>query len=266
MKSILTKSDAGNSVTVGGTIVMDNDQWILEWFGFQCVSPAQLKNALAECGGDPVTIHVNSPGGYVDAGKEMYSACMDYGGQITFQIDSCADSAASMLCMASAKRGSKCIMSPVGSMVIHLCSGGADGNKHDMEHAAEMMDSTDQAIANAYILKTGKSRDEVLKLMEAETEFTAQQALDNHLIDEIADFGIEHPENLQKMLAGETNLLNMYPRLSASTLNFLRNMVPQLQNPPQVPSAQQPKAAKPELNDAEFELLAAQLEIEKARF
>ena len=50
MKSILTKSDAGNSADINGTIVMDSDQWIMEWFGFQCVSPAQLKNALAECG------------------------------------------------------------------------------------------------------------------------------------------------------------------------------------------------------------------------
>lgn len=260
MKSILTKSDAGNSAEVSGTIVMDSDQWIMEWFGFQCVSPGQLKNALAEANGEPVTIHVNSPGGYVDAGKEMYSACMDYGGPLTFQIDSCADSAASMLCMAAAKRGNKCIMSPVGSMVIHLCSGGADGNKHDMEHAAEMMDATDQTIANAYILKTGKSRDEVMKLMEAETKFTAQQALENHLVDEIADFGIENPENLKKMLAGETNLLNMYPRLSASTLNFMRNVAPQLKNPPKA------SAGEPELDNAEFEFLKAQLEIEKTRF
>lgn len=263
MKSILTKSDAGNSAEVSGTIVMDSDQRIMEWFGFQCVSPGQLKNALAEANGEPVTIHVNSPGGYVDAGKEMYSACMDYGGPLTFQIDSCADSAASMLCMAAAKRGNKCIMSPVGSMVIHLCSGGADGNKHDMEHAAKMMDATDQTIANAYILKTGKSREEVLKLMEAETKFSPRQALENHLVDEIADFGIENPENLQKMLAGETNLLNLYPHLSTSTLNLLRNIVPKMQNsPPAAP----PDGVENSLNDAEFELFAAQLEIEKTRF
>lgn len=263
MKSILTKSDAGNSAEVSGTIVMDSDQRIMEWFGFQCVSPGQLKNALAEANGEPVTIHVNSPGGYVDAGKEMYSACMDYGGPLTFQIDSCADSAASMLCMAAAKRGNKCIMSPVGSMVIHLCSGGADGNKHDMEHAAKMMDATDQTIANAYILKTGKSREEVLKLMEAETKFSPRQALENHLVDEIADFGIENPENLQKMLAGETNLLNLYPQLSTSTLNLLRNIVPKMQNsPPAAP----PDGVENSLNDAEFELFAAQLEIEKTRF
>ena len=54
-----------------------------------------------------------------------------------------------------------------------------------MEHSAEVLKSANNTIANAYRLKTGKTQEELLKLMDNETWMTAQKAKELGFIDEI---------------------------------------------------------------------------------
>ncbi len=69
--------------------------------------------------------------------------------------------------------------------MIHNASMWNGGDHRDMSKATEMLKTTDRAIVNAYILKTGKSEEELLNMMAEETWMGPQQALENNFVDEI---------------------------------------------------------------------------------
>lgn len=70
-------------------------------------------------------------------------------------------------------------------MMIHNVSASGSGDYRDFEHYAEQLKKSNDTIANAYMLKTGKTREEILTLMDYETWFTPEEALKNGFIDEI---------------------------------------------------------------------------------
>ncbi|MES1054528.1 Clp protease ClpP [Bacillus thuringiensis] len=69
-----------------------------------------------------------------------------------------------------------------------------------MEKAAEMLKITDRAIVNAYVIKSGKSEEELLYMMAEETWMGPQQALEHNFVDEIMFM-----ENPVKMTASSAN-------------------------------------------------------------
>jgi hypothetical protein len=76
-------------------------------------------------------------------------------------------------------------MSPTALMMVHCVSTGASGNHNDLEKVAEILRTADDALSNAYMIKTGMSKKDVLKMMEVETWLTAEQAKEKGLIDAI---------------------------------------------------------------------------------
>ena len=54
-------------------------------------------------------------------------------------------------------------------MMIHNVSTWADGDYREMEHTAEVLKNANDTIANAYRIKTGKTQEELLSLMDNET-------------------------------------------------------------------------------------------------
>jgi ClpP class serine protease len=69
--------------------------------------------------------------------------------------------------------------------MVHCVSSGARGNHTDMEKMAEILRTADDALSNAYMAKSGMSKEEVLQMMEKETWLTAEQAKEKGLIDAI---------------------------------------------------------------------------------
>lgn len=167
-------------IDVKGVIITNDEKWIYDWFEVENVSPNDVYNALPS-DNSPIEVIINSPGGYVDAGSEIYTTLKDYQGPVTVKIVGMAASAASVVAMS----GDKVMISPTAQMMIHNVSGVARGDYRDLQHEANVLKNYNTSIANAYVLKTGKSHDELLNLMENETYFTAQQALENGLVDEI---------------------------------------------------------------------------------
>ena len=64
-------------IPIKGTIVSNNDSWIYDWFGWDYTAPKNV--ALPETGED-IEVHVNSGGGDVYAGSEIYTALRSYSG------------------------------------------------------------------------------------------------------------------------------------------------------------------------------------------
>lgn len=170
-----------SELIINGDIVGNEDVQWYEWFGWDCTSPKKVRDAIDNNPkGETIDVIINSGGGDVFAGQEIYS--MLHGrDDVTINVQSIAGSAASVIAMAGKSK-----MSPVAMLMIHnVFMSGACGDYRDMQKNAEILKQMNAALAASYVLKTGKTEDEILKLMDRETWITANQALEYGFIDEI---------------------------------------------------------------------------------
>lgn len=130
----------------------------------------------------PLDISINSFGGAVYTGLSIYSLLKAHKGQITFRIDGAAMSAATII---TSVPGAKVIMPRGSMMMIHKVSSVAIGTTDDMRKAADDMEKLEENLINIYVEKTGRTVDEIKEKVNAETFFTAEEAVEFGLADEI---------------------------------------------------------------------------------
>lgn len=170
------------NISVKGPIIDSDDQWIYDWFEVEATSPKKVIDLINQAkNNEDLEIEINSGGGSVFAGSEIYTALKSYSGKVTTKVVGLAASAASVIAMA----GDKILISPTGQIMIHNASGGFGGDYRDMEKGAEILKNVNATISNAYRIKTGLSSDELLDMMNKETWLTPQQALEKKFVDEI---------------------------------------------------------------------------------
>lgn len=177
MKEVKTMT----TVPIKGIIVPNNLGDIYSFLGYEVTSPNQLNEALNNANGQDITLEINSPGGYIDAGSEMYTALKKYSGNVTAQVVGQACSAASWIALAA----DKVEMSPTAQMMIHRVSGGVEGNVDDFASAMQSLDSMDQAYVDLYSKRTGLDKQEVYRMMCETTWMNAKQAVDKGFADSI---------------------------------------------------------------------------------
>lgn len=149
------------------------------WYGDE-VTPQLFKDELNADSGD-ITVWINSPGGDVFAAAQIYNMLRDYKGHVTVKIDGLAASAASVIAVA----GDTVLVSPVAMMMIHNPATIAMGNTKDMEAAIAMLNEVKESILNAYVDKTGLSRNKLSKMMDDETWFNAKKAVELGFADKV---------------------------------------------------------------------------------
>ncbi len=128
-------------------------------------------------------VNVNSMGGSVKDGLGIYNAIKRWPGKTTARISGFAVSIASVIPLACDR-----VISPKSSnWMIHdpLCM--TAGNSADHQKSIEMLESCASTMAAIYAEKTGKSRSEMRKIMQAETWFTGEEAKSMGLADEVND-------------------------------------------------------------------------------
>ncbi|MCR8978651.1 head maturation protease, ClpP-related [Brevibacillus laterosporus] len=172
-------------IMIKGAIVSNNDYSVYEWLDIEATSPKIVHEQLAVANGQPVEVEINSGGGDVFAGSEIYSALRAYsmnGGYVGINIVGLAASAASVIAMA----GDVVRITPVGQIMIHNARiNGASGDYRDMNHMSGVLKNVNQTLANAYRLKTGKTEAELLSMLDDETWLTPEQALRHGFVDVI---------------------------------------------------------------------------------
>ena len=167
-----------------GTICADEDAPVYKFFGLSAVSPADIRQALADNpDGEEFVLEINSGGGSVYAGFEMYSILRGAKVPTRAEVQSLAGSAASVVLAAVDTAAA----SPVGQVMIHLPSTYTEGNQIVHRESVQMLEAVTGSIIAAYEAKCrGKtSRDALRRMMDRETFLTAQEAMDAGLIDEI---------------------------------------------------------------------------------
>ncbi len=173
-----------SKVTLNGHVVASEDQWLYDYFGISAFSPDTVRHALENNPeGEDLEVEINSGGGSVFAGFEIYSMLYSAKCNTVAIVQSLAGSAASTI-MSGCKR---VLMSPVAQVMIHLPSCTMSGNQNDMKHEAKVLESITQSVLNGYLVHCkGKSdRTKLEKLMQAESWLTAQEAVALGLADGI---------------------------------------------------------------------------------
>ncbi|WHH60408.1 head maturation protease, ClpP-related [Petroclostridium sp. X23] len=187
-------------INIKGYIVSSDEQWIYDWLNMEATSPKKVDEEIEKAKGEDLEVYVNSPGGHVFAGSEIYTTLKSYPGNVTVKITGLAASAASVIAMS----GKKVLMSPTSQLMMHNVSSRTSGDYRDMEHMAMVLKNTNDTIANAYRLKSGMSQQELLKFMDKETWLTPDQALAYGLVD-----GIMFEEVSAKQMETQLKLLKM---------------------------------------------------------
>lgn len=149
------------------------------WWGDE-ITPAMFRDELAKVSGN-LTVWINSPGGDCISASQIYTMLRNHKSKVTVKIDGIAASAASVVAMS----GDETLISPTGYLMIHNPMTLASGNKSDMEKAITLLEEIKEGIINAYVRKTGLSRNKISKLMDDETWLNAEKALQLGFVDGI---------------------------------------------------------------------------------
>ena len=244
------------SLNVDGYIVSDDDQWMYDYFGMQSVSPGKLRAFLSESAGEDIEIRVGTCyGGDVWSASDMYAQIRAYEGSSTALITALSASACTFMML-----GCKTVIAvPTAQMMIHCASSYADGNHNDMEEAAQRLKTADEAIINAYALKTKKDRAELSGLMEKSTWFSAQDMLSMGFIDSIDLKGDESLSDLQ-IKAVNSVARKAYAAIGIDPAKMHELALKMRQKPAEEPPKNDPETDKWQ------DRASAQLDIENARF
>ena len=168
-------------IKLNGPVIGDRGTWLYDWLGMPYISAGRISKELDDARGDDVELYINSPGGSVFDGSEVYTILKEYPGKVTAKVTGVAASAASFILMAA----DEVKMSPTSQLMIHNAITGTEGDKNIHSSNTSMLQGTDVAITNAYRLKTGKSTEELLDLMNKTTWMNAQQAVELGFADGI---------------------------------------------------------------------------------
>lgn len=170
-------------IDIRGVLIPNDYKWFYDYFEEDSTCPRDAQKVLDTLvDGDDLDVYINSPGGVIDVGSEIYALLRQAGAWCNLKIHIVGEacSAASVAAMAGYSE-----MAPTALMMVHCVSSGVRGNHNDMEHMAEVLRTADRAMCTAYTEKTGMTEAEALDMMEHETWLTAQQAKDRGLVDAV---------------------------------------------------------------------------------
>jgi len=143
--------------------------------------PQMLRDALASAAGGPITIRLNSEGGNVIDGLACYNLMRSYPGKKTVIIDGMALSIASLIACG----GDTVEMAENAWFMIHNPHNQAMGDGDDLRDMAGLLDGMRDQLASVYSAKSKKTKEEILKLMDAETWMNGPQAKEAGFVDEV---------------------------------------------------------------------------------
>lgn len=162
--------------------------WIYESIGEDFwsgggITSKKFQEELAAITAKQIDLHINSPGGAVFDGVAIYNLLKQHSAKVTTYIDGLAASIASVIALA----GDRVIMAENALFMIHNPSGLVMGTADDMRKTADVLDKVRSTMSGVYSGKTGKPENEINGLLDAESWFTAAEAMAAGFVDEVAE-------------------------------------------------------------------------------
>jgi ATP-dependent protease ClpP protease subunit len=179
MKTARMMNETGEEETIGEILIYG---YVVEdkWWDESEVTPFEFAKDLKALGEvKNIHVHINSYGGNVSAGSAIYSLLKQHQAHVTVHVDGFALSAASVIAMA----GDVVIMPGNAMMMIHNPSVMSCGNAAALRKDAETLDKLRCSMVSVYREKTGLSSEEITEMLDAETWFTADEAVGKGFAD-----------------------------------------------------------------------------------
>ena len=146
----------------------------------------ELKDELSNMIGNPteeVLVNINSPGGSVFEGIEIYNYLKGLPNKVTVKINSLAASIATVIALGA----DELEISESAFFMIHNPWTMAGGEAEDLRKQADVLDQIRDVIVNIYKKKSNLSEDKLVELMNEETWLTGSQALEYGFADSLIE-------------------------------------------------------------------------------
>lgn len=155
---------------------------MLEIFLYDSITTGAAKSFVEQLNAinGPLVVRINSGGGSMFEGLAIYNAILRRG-RVTTKIDGLAASIASLIALA----GDKVEMADNALLMVHNPWAGMSGDSAELRKQATLLDKAKDAMIAGYAAKSGKTPDEISQIMDAETWYTADEALKEKFIDSI---------------------------------------------------------------------------------
>ena len=147
------------------------------------VTPQAFRDELAGHAGESIQVEINSPGGDVFAGFEIYNMLRSHNGSVRVRVVGMAASAASIVAMA-ADAGALC-MCEASMMMIHNPWTFAGGNSSELREQADVLDMIRDVMVSCYMHRFCGEQTDLEAMLDRETWLTPQRAMEHGLCDEI---------------------------------------------------------------------------------
>lgn len=151
-----------------------------DFFG-EGVTAKKVKAALEALGDvSDINVRINSPGGNVWDGIAIFNLLKEHKAQVHVHVDGLAASAASLIAMA----GDLISMGDGSMMMIHNPWTFAYGDAKAMRKTGDILDKITQQFVGIYATRSGAKAKEVGEFMDAETWFSADDAIKHGFADD----------------------------------------------------------------------------------
>lgn len=156
------------------------DKLTAEYWGGVC--PQDLVPQIAAIQAATINLRINSPGGDVFAAQAIVTALKQHSARIVGHVDGIAASAATAIACACDE-----VVMAAGTMyMIHNAWTFAMGNRNDLQKTVDLLVKIDGQLAAQYVAQSGQTTEQVTAWMDAETWFTAEEALASGFATSIA--------------------------------------------------------------------------------
>ena len=164
-------------------------------YGFIGYETDIIVKDIAAFGGEALNVHINSGGGSVIDANAIYNAIKSFKGATTAIVEGMAGSAASYMMLAcdTVKAFENATVFIHNPLVEWAC-----GNKKDLEKIADDLSKFEEMYVAAYAAKTGKDAAEIRIAMDEETLFSAAEAKEFGLVDEVISDATEESASAKR--------------------------------------------------------------------
>jgi len=154
------------------------------------VTAKKVGAILRTVAGKPLTVEMNSPGGNYFEGVAIYNLLRRHDAPVDVEVLGIAASAASVVAMA----GDSIAVAHNAEIMIHEARGLFFGTKTDMTDAIAVLGHLDQAMAETYAARSGRTADEFAAMIAGkDVYFRGQEAIDAGLADMLMDREAQMP-------------------------------------------------------------------------
>lgn len=155
------------------------------------VSAAEVIRVISGLSADTtLNVRFKTPGGDVFEGRAIAAALQSFPGKVVGHVDAlCASAGTTIACACD-----EVVMGNGAFYMVHNAWTLAMGNKSDLRQTANLLEKVDGEIIADYARVTGASVEQIAAWMDAETWFTAQEAVDNGFAARVVNSSTQNAE------------------------------------------------------------------------